>query len=105
MILSVNYNLFYRRIFHDVPGTYIVWQTEKIGKKHPAFRDKSSDIKKVVIVRRGLMWNFICTTILHKFWCILWYCRPNSKVYKKTLVFFQKNSQKLSIKSQLSTLI
>ena len=30
-------------------------QTEKIGKKHPAFRDKSSDIKKVVIVRRGLM--------------------------------------------------
>ena len=29
----------------------------------------------------------------------------NSKVYKKTLVFFQKNSKKLSIKSQLSTLI
>ena len=35
----------------------------------------------------------------------IYYCRPNSKVYKKTLVFFQKNSKKLSIKSQLSTLI
>ena len=28
---------------------------KKSAKKHPAFRDKSSDIKKVVIVRRGLM--------------------------------------------------
>ena len=24
MILSVNFNLFYGRIYHDVPGTYIV---------------------------------------------------------------------------------
>ena len=28
---------------------------QKKSAKHPAFRDKSSDIKKVVIVRRGLM--------------------------------------------------
>ena len=32
--------------YGHVPGTYIVWQTEKIGEKHPAFKDKSSDIKK-----------------------------------------------------------
>ena len=55
MILSVNYNLFYGRVCHDVPGTYIVWQTEKIAEKHPDFKDKSGDIKKVVIVRRRLM--------------------------------------------------
>ena len=30
-------------------------QTEKIGEKHPAFKDKSGDIKKVVIVRRRLI--------------------------------------------------
>ena len=28
---------------------------KKIGEKHPAFKDKSGDIKKVVIVRRRLM--------------------------------------------------
>ena len=101
MILSVNQNLFYGRVYHDVPGTYIVWQTEKVSKKHPAFKDKSDDIKKVVIVSRRLMWNFICTTIFSKIWCVLWYCTPNSKVYKKKVVFLY--SQKLSIKSQLST--
>ena len=30
-------------------------KTEKIAEKHPAFKDKSGDIKKVVIVRRRLM--------------------------------------------------
>ena len=55
MILSVNSNSFYGRIYHDVPGTYIVRQTEKNSKKHPAFKDKSGDIKKVVIVRRRLI--------------------------------------------------
>ena len=29
--------------------------TEKIGEKHPAFKDKSGNIKKVIIVRRRLM--------------------------------------------------
>ena len=28
---------------------------KKIDEKHPAFKDKSGDIKKVVIVRRGLI--------------------------------------------------
>ena len=28
---------------------------KKIGEKHPAFKDKSDDIKKVVIVTRRLM--------------------------------------------------
>ena len=40
---------------------------KKISEKHPAFKDKSGDIKKVVIVRRRLILNFICTTIFHKF--------------------------------------
>ena len=31
------------------------------------------------------------TTIFRKFWRLLCYCKPNSKVYKKTLVkFFKK---------------
>ena len=42
-------------------------------------------------------------TILRKFWSIFCYCKPNSKVYKKTLVKDFKNGQKLCIKSQLST--
>ena len=33
---------------------YIVWQAEKISEKYPAFKNKSSDIKKEVIVRRKL---------------------------------------------------
>ena len=45
--------------------------SRKNQQKHPAFKDKSGDIKKVVIVRRRLMCNFICTTTFRKFWCIL----------------------------------
>ena len=43
------------------------------------------------------------TTIFCKLWRILGDCILNSKVYKKTLVNFFKNSQKLCTKSQLST--
>ena len=43
------------------------------------------------------------TTIFRKFWRILCDCILNSKVCKKTLVKFFKNSQKLCTKSQLST--
>ena len=28
---------------------------EKIGEKHPAFKDESGDIKKVIIVRRKII--------------------------------------------------
>ena len=103
MIFSVYYSLFYGRICHDVPVTCIVWQTEKISEKQPVFKDKSDNDKKVVIVRRTLMWNFMSTTIFCKFWRILFYCIPNSKVYKKTLVKIVKNGQKLCTKSQLLT--
>ena len=27
-----NYNLFYRRVYHDIPVTYIVWQTKKFSE-------------------------------------------------------------------------
>ena len=43
------------------------------------------------------------TTIFREFGRILCYCKPNSKVYKKTLVEFLKNGKKLCTKSQLST--
>ena len=43
------------------------------------------------------------TTMFRKFWRIFCYCIPNSKVYKKTLVKFKKNGQKVCTKSQLST--
>ena len=45
----------------------IVWQTEKIRQRQPAFKDKSGDSKQVVIARRRLMLNFICTTMLRRF--------------------------------------
>ena len=44
----------------------------------------------------------MCITISRR-WRILCYCRPNTKVHKKTLVENFKNWQKLSTKSQLST--
>ena len=37
---------------------------KKIAEKHPAFKDKSGDIKKVVIVRRRLTFALI---IEHKY--------------------------------------
>ena len=64
------------------------FDNRKNRRKHPAFKDKSFDLKKGTIIRRKLMLNVICTTIFYKFWCILCYCRSNSKVYKKTLLFF-----------------
>ena len=67
MIFSVPWNLSYRRVCHDVSVTWIVWQTEKISEIQPIFRDKSSDSKKVVIVRGTLMWNFMCITISGRF--------------------------------------
>ena len=62
---------------------------QKSAKKHPAFKDKSGNIKKVVIVRRKLMRNFICTTIFRKFWCIYYdIVDPIVRSTKKTIVFF-----------------
>ena len=54
MILFVYWNIFYGHVCHDVPVTCIAWQTEKISKKQPVFKDKSDDSKKVAIVRKTL---------------------------------------------------
>ena len=35
MMFSINYNLFYRRIQHDVREKSTVHKLEKNGKKHP----------------------------------------------------------------------
>ena len=43
------------------------------------------------------------TTIFRKLWRIFRYCKPNSKIYKKTLVKFLKNGQNLCTESQIST--
>ena len=37
------------------------------------------------------------TTILCKCWGIFCYCKPNTKVYKKTLVNFLKNGQNCAL--------
>ena len=59
----------------------------------------------MAIVRRRLMEILYAQQYSTNFGVYYVYCRPNSKVYKKTFVFFQKKSKKLSIKSQFSTLI
>ena len=69
-------------------------KTEIISEKQTIFKDKSDDNKKVVIVRKTLMVNFMSTTIFPKFWRIFCYCKPNRKVYKKTLVIFFKKMVK-----------
>ena len=50
MIFSINYNLFYRRIQHDVRE-----KSGKERKKHPVYKDKSEIRRKVVIVRGTLI--------------------------------------------------
>ena len=65
MMFSINYNLFYRRIQHDVKINCS--QIEKERKKHPVYKDKSETTRKVVIVRRTLIRNFIIRIIFHKF--------------------------------------
>ena len=91
MILSVQHNIFHGRVYH-------IWYHRKtsrsrrnmhrltnckISEKQPVFKDKSCDSKKVIIVRRILIQNYMCTTIFRKCWYILCYCKPNSKVNKK----------------------
>ena len=56
MILSVNYNLFYGRVYHDVPVTYIVGQTKKSAKNTLLSKIKVAIVKKLVIVRRRLIY-------------------------------------------------
>ena len=50
-MFSINYNLFYRHIQHDVRCS----QIGKERKKHPVYKDKSETRRKVVIVRGTLV--------------------------------------------------
>ena len=45
------------------------------------------------------------TTIFRKFWSIFRYCRPISKVYKKSLVTFLKNGQNLNYRLQFKIVL
>ena len=63
---------------------FFLFLTEKVSEKQTALKDKSDDTNKVAIVKTTLVRNFMSTTIFHKFWPIFCYCKPNSKVYKKT---------------------
>ena len=55
MMFSINYNLFYRRIQHDVREKSTVDKLEENAKKHPVYKDKSEIRRKVVIVRGTLI--------------------------------------------------
>ena len=54
-MFSINYNLFYRRIQHDVREKSTVHKLEKNIKKYPVYKDKSKTRRKVVIVRGTLI--------------------------------------------------
>ena len=54
-MFSINYNLFYRRIQHDVREKSTVHKLEKKFKKHPVYKDKSETRRKVVTVRGTLI--------------------------------------------------
>ena len=53
-MFSINWNIFYRRISHNVSEKCYLSQTEK-QQKHPVYEDKSDTRRKVVIVRGTLM--------------------------------------------------
>ena len=65
----------------------------KKQQKSPVYKDKSDSRRKVVIVRRTLIWNFIIKTIFGKFWYMLYYCRPTMDLYKKTLLKYIVNKR------------
>ena len=65
-MFSINYNLFYRRIQHDVCEKSTVHKLEK-NAKTPCLRDKSETRRKVVIVKGTLIQNFMIKIIVHKF--------------------------------------
>ena len=54
-MFSINHNLFYRRIQHDVCEKSTVHKLKKNAKKHPVYKDKSETRRKVVIVRETLI--------------------------------------------------
>ena len=56
-MFSINYNLLYRRIQHDVREKSTVYKLVKNAKKHPVYKDKSEIRRKVVIVRGTLIEN------------------------------------------------
>ena len=66
-MFSINYNLCYRRIQHDVREKSTVYKLEKNAKKHSVYKDKSETRRKVVIVRGILIENFTIRIIFHKF--------------------------------------
>ena len=61
-------------------------------QKHPIYDDKSEARRKVVIVGRTLMRNFMIRIILDRFWCISYYHGPLQKNFAR--VFEKKNGDK-----------
>ena len=66
----------------------IVPQTEKVCGKPPAFKGITGDRKKVVTVRKALIRNFTCTTFFANFGVCSCYCRPNTSLHKRLVIFF-----------------
>ena len=76
--------------------TYVKNATVHKLKKHPVYKDKSDSRRKVVIVRRTLISNFIIRTIFRRFWYMIYYCRPTIDPYKKTLLKYCEKTVKNS---------
>ena len=53
-MFSISYNLFYRRIQHDVREKSTVHKLAKERKKHPVYKDKS-EIRRKVVIDRGTL--------------------------------------------------
>ena len=54
-MFSINWDIFYGRISHDVSEKCYLSQTEKTAKKHSVYEDKSDTRRKVVRVRGTLI--------------------------------------------------
>ena len=78
---------------------------KKISEKHPVFKDSSRDIISAVLVRRRLIETLYAQQYSPAFGVYYDIVDPIVRFTKKKLIYLKKNSKKLSIKSQLSTLI
>ena len=73
-MLSINQNIFYGRIYHDE------------REKSSVYEGKSDSRRKVVIVRRTLIRNFIIRIAFSKFCYMLYYCNSTMDLYIKSLL-------------------
>ena len=72
-------------VFHMTYVRNATFHKLKNDQKHPVYEDKGDTRRKVVKVKKTLIWSFMFRTIL-QFRYMLYYCRPTMNLYKKTLL-------------------